>query len=130
MAQLSNLRSYYMIMIWISVGFGLVGLTNIFPFEMEVIGINLNDLQDGIIEDYDDFVAGLANGDNVLEYFNVLGTFLWMAIKIVMAAFVVVFGGFGMVMYSTGLIPLSVCALIQIPIDAMILFELGQHLLR
>jgi hypothetical protein len=123
--QFEFIRSYYIGMIWLSVALAFVSFTNIFPFTVGVNGIDYNTISTGISEDWNNSKSTFANPNSLLDYFSIVGAIMQIGYKLILGAIAVVFGGIGMVFYSFG-IDWRICAAIQVPIDAAILFELGQ----
>jgi len=121
---MNELRSYASIMLYMSIALTIVGLTNVFPYEVSVAGVDTGELMAGIASDWAD-IEGLITAGNPLEYTLAAGLLAWECVKIIIAVLLFVFGGFGAVLSMFG-IDSAICALLQIGVDFLILFELSQ----
>lgn len=124
---MNTLRSYAEIMLLMSISLTIVGLTNVFPYSVEIVGVNTSDLMTGVSSDITT-IQGLINTGNPLEYTIAVGYLLWAGIKIIISVFLFVFGGFGSVLKLFG-IHSDICSLLQIIVDFVIAFELAQTFL-
>ena len=120
------LRSYAVFMLYMSMALTIVGLTQVFPYSVDIAGVNTNDLINSLTED-EQTIKNLTESGNIIDYAIATGYMGWEAVKIVVAVMLFVLGGFGSILILLG-IQTEIAILLQAGVDFLIMFEFGQTL--
>lgn len=120
------LRSYAVFMIYLSIGLTIVGLTQVFPYSVDVAGISTTELISSISED-EETIQNLTASGNIVEYAIATGYMAWQAVKMIVAVLFFVLGGFAAVLELLG-VSSAIAILLQGGVDFLILFEFSQTL--
>jgi hypothetical protein len=113
-------------MIFISISLTIVGLTQVFPYSVDVAGISTAELMNSITED-ENTIKNLIESGNIVEYAIATGYMTWEGVKIFFSVLMFVLGGFAEILILLGL-DSAIAVLLQAGIDFLIIFEFGQTL--
>jgi hypothetical protein len=113
-------------MIYLSIGLTIVGLTQIFPYSVDVAGISTTELITSISED-EATIQSLISSGNIVEYAIAAGYMGWQALKMIVAVLFFVLGGFAAILELLG-VSSEIALLLQAGVDFLILFEFSQTL--
>lgn len=120
------LRSYSVFMVYISIALTVVGLTQVFPYVVDVAGLNTTDLLNSVQED-ENTIRSLTESGDIVEYAVAVGYMSWEGVKIVVSVLMFVLSGFAEILILLG-IDSAISVLLQAGIDFLIIFEFGQTL--
>jgi len=123
---LQVLRSYSVFMIYTSIALAIVGLSQVFPYSVDIAGLSTSYLLNSLQEDQET-IKNLTESGNIVEYSIAVGYMGWEGIKIVVSVMMYVLGGFAAILMLLG-IDSAIAVLLQAGIDFLIVFEFGQTL--
>lgn len=123
---LQVLRSYSIFMVFVFIALTIVGLTQVFPYQVDIAGLSTSDLLSSITED-ENTIRSLTESGNIVEYAIASGYIAWEGVKIVISVMLFVLGGFADILMFTG-VDSAIAILLQGGIDFLIIFEFGQTL--
>jgi hypothetical protein len=113
-------------MVFVSIALTIVGLTQVFPYAVDIAGLNTSDLLNSITED-ENAIRNLTESGNIVEYAVAAGYVAWEGVKIVISVMMFVLGGFAAILVLLG-VDSAIAILLQGGIDFLIIFEFGQTL--
>lgn len=79
--------------VYISIALTVVGLTQVFPYAVDVSGINTTDLLNSI-QEYENTIKSLTESGNIVEYTVAVGYIAWEGMKIIVSVLMFVLGEF------------------------------------
>lgn len=113
-------------MIFVSIALTIVGLTQVFPYSVDVAGLSTSDLLNSISED-ENTIRSLTESGNIVEYAVASGYIAWEGVKIIVSVMMFVLGGFAEILILLG-VESAIAVLLQAGVDFLIIFEFGQTL--
>lgn len=113
-------------MVFVFIALTIVGLTQVFPYQVDIAGLSTSDLLSSITED-ENTIRSLTESGNIVEYAIASGYIAWEGVKIVISVMLFVLGGFADILMFTG-VDSAIAILLQGGIDFLIIFEFGQTL--
>lgn len=123
---MNTLRSYSIFMGFVSIALTIVGLTQVFPYAVDIAGINTSDLLNSITED-ENTIRSLTESGNIVEYAVAAGDIAWKGVKIIVSVLMFVLGGFAEILILLDVYS-AIAVLLQGNIDFLVILELGQTL--
>ncbi len=123
---LQVLRQYSIFMVYISIALAIVGLANVFPYQVDIAGLSTSELLNSISED-ENIIKSLTESGSIVEYAVASGYIAWEAVKIIVSVLMFVLGGFAEILILLG-VESAIAVLLQAGIDFLVIFEFGQTL--